>query len=123
MKKIERTNNFTIGLDMGTNSIGWTIIEHDDTQRPSSLIDCGVRIFQEAVDAKTKVPKNRTRRDARSARRLVSRRKIRRDKLLNILLQNNLLPKDVNEREKILTDNKLFEPYQLRKRSLDEKMT
>lgn len=123
MKKIERTNNFTIGLDMGTNSIGWTIIEHDDTQRPSSLIDCGVRIFQEAVDAKTKVPKNRTRRDARSARRLVSRRKMRRDKLLNILLQNNLLPKDVPEREKILTDNKLFDPYQLRKRALDEKIT
>ncbi len=85
MKKTEKTSNLTLGLDMGTNSIGWAIIEHDNVHKPLSLADCGVRIFQEAVDLKTKVPKNRTRRDARSARRLVSRRKMRRDNLLRIL--------------------------------------
>ena len=123
MKKTEKTSNLTLGLDMGTNSIGWAIIEHDNVHKPLSLADCGVRIFQEAVDLKTKVPKNRTRRDARSARRLVSRRKMRRDNLLRILLQNKLLPKDAGEREGILTDIKLFDPYQLRRKALDEKLT
>lgn len=115
-------SNFTLGLDMGTNSIGWAMIEHDDAQEPSGIIACGTRIFQEAVDAKTKTPKNKTRRDARSARKLVSRRKMRRDNLLNLLLQNNLLPKDASAREQLLTDNKLSDPYQLRKRALDEKL-
>jgi len=119
---MENANNFTLGLDMGTNSIGWAIIGHDEDQ-PSGIIACGTRIFQEAVDAKTKTPKNKARRDARSARKLVSRRKMRRDKLLNLLLQNNLLPKDANDREKLLTDNKLFDPYQLRKQALDKKLT
>ncbi len=116
-------SNFTLGLDMGTNSIGWAMIGHDNEEQPSGLIACGTRIFQEAVDAKTKTPKNKARRDARSARKLVSRRKMRRDNLLNLLLQNNLLPKDASYREKLFTDNKLFDPYQLRKRALDEKLT
>lgn len=122
MKKAEKTNNLTLGLDMGTNSIGWAIIEHDNSNQPVALVDCGVRIFQEAVDLKTRVPKNRTRRDARSARRLVSRKRMRRKNLLRILLQNNLLPGDSVEREKILTDIKLFEPYQLRRKALDGKL-
>ncbi|MBI5893694.1 MAG: type II CRISPR RNA-guided endonuclease Cas9 [Deltaproteobacteria bacterium] len=116
-------SNFTLGLDLGTNSIGWAMIGHNNEEQPSGLIACGTRIFQEAVDAKTKTPKNKARRDARSARKLVSRRKMRRDNLLNLLLQNNLLPKDASDREKLLTDNKLFDPYQLRKKALDEKLT
>lgn len=47
----------TLGLDLGTNSIGWALIEFDDTKRPQRLIDCGVRIFQEAVDLKTRTPR------------------------------------------------------------------
>lgn len=120
---MEKANNFTLGLDIGTNSIGWAAIEHDNNHQPSSLIVCGSRIFQEAVDAKTKTPKNRARRDARSVRKLVARRKMRRNKVLNLLLRNKLLPEDSNERGKLFSDNKLFEPYQLRKRSLDNQLT
>lgn len=43
----------TLGLDLGTNSIGWALIEHDDNQQPQKLSACGSRIFQEAVEAKT----------------------------------------------------------------------
>lgn len=49
MTKIQK---YTLGLDMGTNFIGWAVVEHDDNLRPSSLISRCARIFQEAVDAK-----------------------------------------------------------------------
>ena len=112
----------TLGLDLGTNSIGWALLEYDDNQQPQKLIACGSRIFQEAVEAKTGTPKNHARRSARAARKLVARRKQRRDKLLNLLLRNNLLPKDAAERNGLLLDNQDNNPYLLRKRGLDEKL-
>lgn len=120
---MEKTNNYTLGIDMGTNSIGWAVVEHDDNLQPSGLIACGTRIFQEAVDAKSRVPKNQARRAARSARRLVARRKMRLNKVLNLLLNNGLLPNDTHEREKLFADNKSFDPYQLRKKALNNKLT
>lgn len=116
---MKKTNNFTLGIDMGTNSIGWAVVEHDDKIQPSGLIACGTRIFEEAVDAKSKIPKSQARRAARSARRLVARRKMRLNKMLNILLKNGLLPNNADEREKLFADNKSFDPYQLRKKALD----
>ncbi len=116
-------SNFTLGIDLGTNSIGWAIIGHDNEKQPSRLTACGARVFQEAVDAKTKTPKNKARRDARSARKLVSRRKMRRTTLLNLLISKDFLPTDESDRQKFFTDNKSFDPYQLRKKALNEKLT
>lgn len=114
--------NLTLGLDLGTNSIGWALIDFDDNQQPQKLIACGSRIFQEAVEAKTGTPKNHARRAARAARKLVARRKQRRTKLLNLLVHHGLLPQDEVERNALLLDNQANNPYQLRKRGLDEKL-
>lgn len=114
--------NFTLGLDLGTNSIGWALVDFDDNQQPKSLIACGSRIFQEAVEAKTGTPKNHARRAARAARKLVARRKQRRTKLLNLLVRHGLLPQDEAERNALLLDNQANNPYQLRRRGLDEKL-
>lgn len=114
--------NFTLGLDLGTNSIGWALIDFDDNQQPQQLIACGSRIFQEAVEAKTGTPKNHARRAARAARKLVARRKQRRTKLLNLLVCHGLLPQDEPERNTLLLDNQANNPYQLRKRGLIEKL-
>lgn len=114
--------NFTLGLDLGTNSIGWALIDFDDNQQPQNLIACGSRIFQEAVEAKTGTPKNHARRAARAARKLVARRKQRRTKLLNLLVRHGLLPQDEAERNTLLLDNQANNPYQLRKRGLSEKL-
>lgn len=114
--------NFTLGLDLGTNSIGWALIDFDGNQQPRELIACGSRIFQEAIEAKTGTPKNHARRAARAARKLVARRKQRRTKLLNLLVRHGLLPQDEAERNALLLDNQANNPYQLRKRGLDEKL-
>lgn len=113
--------NVTLGLDLGTNSVGWALIEYDEHQRPQQLIDCGARIFQEAVDLKTRAPKNQKRRAARAARRQTSRRRRRREKLLNLLVRNGLLPSEAQTEPRLeILFNNLGNPYQLRKKALDE---
>ena len=109
-----------LGLDLGTNSIGWALLEG------SSLTACGSRIFQEAVDAKTRTPKNKARRDARSARKLNARRKMRRDTLTNLLVKEGLLPADPSERDELFgraQQKKSPDPYSLRQRGLDERLS
>ena len=45
-----------LGLDLGSNSIGWALLETQDG-RPQSIIDLGCRIFNKAVEDKTPTPK------------------------------------------------------------------
>lgn len=112
-----------LGLDLGTNSIGWALFESDENNVPKKLIDLGVRIFQRAVEDKTPTPKNHARRNARMARRIIQRRSRRKHRMLNYLIQLNLLPyelKDHPQPEIIL--NKLGDPYELRSKALDEEL-
>ncbi len=113
---------FTLGLDLGAKSIGWALIDYDDDQQPRKLIACGSRIFQEPIEAKTGAPKNQARRAARAARKLVARRKQRRTKLLNLLVRHGLLPADETARHALLLDNQANNPYELRKRGVEEKL-
>ncbi len=41
-----------LGLDIGTNSIGWWLYA-TETGRPNSIIDAGVRIFSDGRDPKS----------------------------------------------------------------------
>ena len=84
-----------LGLDLGTNSIGWAIVDKDGSE--FSLVDKGVRIFSEGVNIEAKTnsesSKAAQRTDFRSARKLKYRRKIRKIDLLKVLSDNNLCPK------------------------------
>ncbi len=86
-----------LGLDLGTNSIGWAITkQQDDTY---TLLDKGVDIFQEGV-ARTKSgeePMVKTRTDARALRRHYYRRRLRKIELIKVLVANNLCPYLSNE--------------------------
>ncbi|MBE0536524.1 MAG: type II CRISPR RNA-guided endonuclease Cas9 [Phycisphaerae bacterium] len=109
--------DYTLGLDIGSNSIGWALID----AKGKTLVDAGVRVFQEGVDRDTKgaeVSKNETRRTARSARRARQRRNYRKDKLLRMLVRNGLLP----EGEEQLANVFDLDPYALRDRGLDEQL-
>lgn len=107
-----------LGLDIGSNSIGWALIDNENNQ----ILDTGVRVFQEGVNRDTKgaeISKHATRRVARGARRSRERRNYRKDKLLRLLTRNNLLPKDGNELQKVFNTD----PYVLRAKGLDEQLT
>lgn len=92
-----------LGLDLGTNSIGWAIVDREGTN--FSLVDKGVRIFSEGVNIEAKTnsesSKAAQRTEYRNGRKLKYRRKIRKIDLLKVLSDNNLCPK--------LSDNELNE--------------
>ena len=85
-------SKYILGLDLGSNSIGWAILKANNAEKPTGLVDLGSRIFNKAVEDKTPTPKNEKRRDSRLARRVVQRRARRRHRMLNYLVGLNLLP-------------------------------
>ncbi len=86
-----------LGLDLGTNSIGWAIIEKDENQ--ISLVDKGVRIFSEGVKTKKGIESSRAseRTGFRSARRIKFHRKLRKYETLKVLVNNNMCPLSLEE--------------------------
>ena len=81
-----------LGLDLGTNSIGWAISERNENGY--TLLDKGVDIFQEGVN-RTKSgeePMVKTRTNARALRRHYFRRRLRKIELLKVLIENDMCP-------------------------------
>ena len=96
----------TLGIDLGTNSLGWAIIEtHGEPgAKPiGRIVDCGVRIFSQAEmagrDPKSKASLAVARREARGARRRRDRYLKRRQRLLDTLTRYGLMPEDKAERD------------------------
>lgn len=97
MKKI-------LGLDIGTNSIGWAFIESNVYENPETLdgkiIQLGSRIIPMDADAMRKFetgsPESNAagRRQARGARRLNQRYKLRRTRLIEALKILEWIPKE-----------------------------
>ena len=81
-----------LGLDLGTNSIGWAITEQLEDNY--TLIDKGVDIFQEGVNRTQtgEEPMVKIRTDARALRRHYYRRRLRKIELLKVLIANDLCP-------------------------------
>ena len=79
------------GLDIGTTSVGFAVIDHDSEAATGKIHRLGVRIFPEARDPKG-VPLNQERRQARLRRRQLRRRRERRRLLGDQLCAAGLLP-------------------------------
>lgn len=101
-----------LGLDLGTNSIGWAIVEKDKNDKEFTLIDKGVRIFSEGVNIEAKTSsessKAAQRTDYRSGRKLKYRRKLRKLELLKVLSDNNLCPKLTDEELNLWRYKKIY---------------
>jgi len=88
--------NRTLGLDLGTNSLGWAIL--DDLT--GDILDKGVVIFPEGadLDAGTSLETPAAvRRAARMSRRMKFRRKLRKWTLLKVLIDNKMCPLTLSE--------------------------
>ncbi len=110
--------SYTLGLDIGSNSIGWALLR---AEGKPGIIDLGVRVFPEGVDRDTKgleKSKNVTRREARGARRTHGRRNQRKQQLLSVLLAAGLLPKVDSELRSLFQKN----PYEFRRKGLDDRL-
>lgn len=87
----------TLGLDLGTNSLGWAIL--DDIT--GDILDKGVVVFPEGIDAAndTLDTPAAIRRAARMSRRMKFRRKLRKWALLRVLIDNGMCPMSMSELE------------------------
>ena len=82
-----------LGLDTGTNSLGWAVVDQDESGQ-YTLIDKGVVIFQEGVKIEKGVESSKAseRTEHRALRRQYFRRRLRKIKVLETLLKYNLCP-------------------------------
>lgn len=102
-----------LGLDIGTSSIGWCLIE--DNVR---IVDIGVRIFSDGRDPKSGASLAVDRRDARSMRRRRDRYLGRRSAFLEALIAHGLMPADADEAKLIAARD----PYALRAAALEREL-
>ena len=109
--------SLVFGLDIGTTSVGFAVIDHDSQAATGRIHRLGVRIFPEARDLKG-VPLNQERRQARLRRRQLRRRRARRCLLGDQLRSAGLLPaRDSSEWNRIMN----CDPYDLRRRAFEGK--
>ena len=102
-----------LGLDLGTNSVGWALFElseKNEPVEPVSIVKSGARIFPSGRNPKSNNSLNEDRRGARSARRLRDRYLQRREHLMLAMIKHGLMPEDEAERKALQKLN----PYQLR---------
>ncbi len=90
-----------LGLDLGTNSIGWAVVNEAETnEEKSSIVKLGVRVNPLTVDEKSNFEKgksittNADRTLKRSMRRNLQRYKLRRDALVGLLRENGWITED-----------------------------
>jgi len=110
---------YWLGLDLGTNSIGWCLFDLDANGNPCDVRDIGVRIFPDGRNPKDKASNATTRRVARGMRRNRDRYLKRRNRLMGKLVEYGLMPADAEERKAL----ERLDPYELRARGLDEALT
>lgn len=103
-----------LGLDIGTNSIGWWLYGVEDGAI-TGVIDGGVRIFSEGRDPKTKASLAVARRAARAQRRRRDRFLRRKAALMKRMAEVGLMPADPAAAKAL----EQLDPYELRARGLD----
>ena len=110
---------YRLGIDVGTNSLGWAIVQLSDELEPRQLVDLGVRIFSDARNPNKDKPSNAAqRRIPRGARRNRDRRLKRKARLMAALTGIGLMPGDQAGRKTVEKQD----PWILRCQALDHKL-
>lgn len=109
--------SYRLGLDVGTNSLGWAVVGLSD-DAPSSVIANGVRIFSEGRDAQSKSTLKATRTEKRSARRRRDRFLQRQTFLISEMVKLGLFPSEITEQKKL----DLLDPFEIRFKALSKQV-
>ena len=118
-----------IGLDLGSNSVGWSVIIYDDQGQFQEVRDAGSRIIplnqlKTNFEQGKSISVNKDRRFNRMQRRLQDRDKLRRKHLLTVFQHLNAAPdflgKNPHKGSDQYTDHQL---YQLKRDALHKKVS
>jgi CRISPR/Cas system Type II protein with McrA/HNH and RuvC-like nuclease domain len=125
---MEKHNELIVGLDVGSNSVGWAVVEMDG-DRLKEIHGMGSRIIPASDDTKNfqqgkAQAKNAERRRKRSMRRNHHRYKLRRANLVKVLECINALPEGLGQTarpgQRMMT---AIELYGLRAKAVTEPIT
>ncbi|MCC6721227.1 MAG: type II CRISPR RNA-guided endonuclease Cas9 [Bacteroidia bacterium] len=119
MKKI-------LGLDLGTNSVGWAYVTEGETQNETEIKQIGVRVNPLTTDEQQNFEKgkaittNADRTLKRGARRNLDRYQLRRENLIEVLTKAHI----INSETKLCEDGKqtTFQTWALRSKAATEKI-
>lgn len=112
---------YGIGLDIGVASIGWATVALNEKAQPCGFIRLGSRVFKRAEQPKTGESLAAPRREARSMRRRLRRKALRKQDFYKLLEKNHLSSKE--ELTQLFAAGGLEDIYALRTRALDEAIT
>lgn len=98
-----------LGLDSGTNSLGWAVVDRDENNQ-YSLIKYGDLIFEEGVKIEKGVESSKAaeRTSHRALRKLYFRRRLRKIEVLKVLVKYNLCPQVSEEELHLWHTRKLY---------------
>ncbi|MCO5275050.1 MAG: HNH endonuclease [Flavobacteriales bacterium] len=99
---MQKENELVVGLDVGSNSVGWAVVEMDG-EKLERIHGIGSRIIPMGDEKKefeqgAKITKNAVRRQKRSMRRNHQRYKLRRSNLIQVLKLIGAWPEGLGER-------------------------
>ncbi len=118
-----KSRPWRLGLDLGTNSLGWCVFDlkkgDDGRQHPVGIRRMGVRIYTDGRDPQSGASLAQERRGPRGARRRRDRYLDRRADLLQALIRHGLMPADPTTRKKL----EELDPWRLRGEGLDRTLT
>ena len=117
-----------LGLDLGTTSIGWAVVnEAENSKEASSIVRLGVRVNPLSADEQSSFEKgnpittNADRTLKRSARRNLQRYKLRRDNLISLLKEQGWITGETILSEQ--GNNSTFETYRLRAKAATQEIS
>jgi len=114
---------YSLGLDIGSESVGWAVIELNEHGQPIGLVDMGVRAFdavrQEQQKATTPAQERRV---ARSQRRRLRNKKKRKKRLIEACINYGLLSNKQEADACLVTLPGDKSPWDLRVEGLDRKL-
>jgi len=110
---------YRLALDVGTNSIGYCLLELDNKLKPYRIIRLGSRIYSDGRNPKDGSSLAAMRREPRQQRRRRDRFLRRQKSLLKALVKYGLMPEGKKERKAL----EVLDPYRLRAKGLDEALS
>ena len=112
---------YTLGLDIGIASVGWAVLRNGPDGEPYKIENLGVRVFDKAETGKGESLATH-RREARSSRRVVRRKRHRKERIKYLIEQEGIMTQAEMTQ---LFQNSSFKKsvYEIRVEALDRLLT
>ena len=118
MSRREPVAPYRVGIDLGSNSLGWSVLRLSRSGEPDYLLRLGVRVFSSGRNRKNGESLAVERHNARQQRRRRDRKLRRTQRLLTALREAGLFPTDPGEAQAL----KALNPYVLRLKGLSQQL-